>query len=74
VIATLRNRNFSLLWLAGLVSQMGNWMLFVALPFHVYAVTGSALATSAWLMAYILPGWSRSVSYTHLTLPTIYSV
>jgi predicted MFS family arabinose efflux permease len=56
VIATLRTRNFSLLWLAGLVSQMGNWMLFVALPFHVYAVTGSALATSAWLMAYILPG------------------
>ena len=53
---TFRNRNFSLLWLAGLVSLLGNWMLIAALPFHIYAVTGSALATSAWLMAYILPG------------------
>ena len=56
MMATFRNRNFSLLWLAGLVSLMGNWMLMAALPFHIYAVTGSALATSAWLMAYILPG------------------
>jgi predicted MFS family arabinose efflux permease len=36
--------------------MMGNWMLLVAIPFHIYAVTNSALATSAWLMAYILPG------------------
>mgnify|MGYP001827249646 CR=1 FL=1 len=56
MIATLRNRNFSLLWLAGLVSLMGNWMIIVALPYHIYAVTGSALATSAWIMASILPG------------------
>ncbi len=56
MIATLRRRNFSLLWLAGLISLMGNWMLIVALPYHVYAVTGSALATSGWLIAHILPG------------------
>ncbi len=56
MIATFRNRNFSLLWLAGLISITGNWMLIAALPFHIYSVTGSALATSAWLMAYILPG------------------
>ena len=56
MIDTFRNRNFSLLWLAGLISLMGNWMLIVAIPFHIYAVTESALATSAWLMAYILPG------------------
>lgn len=54
--AVFRNRNFSLLWAAGLVSLMGNWMLFVALPFHVYDLTGSALATSGLLMAMILPG------------------
>jgi predicted MFS family arabinose efflux permease len=56
MITTLRNRNFSLLWLAGLISLMGNWMLITALPFHIYTVTGSALATSGWLIAYILPG------------------
>jgi MFS family permease len=56
MIATLRNRNFALLWLAGLISFTGNWMLLVALPFHVYSITGSALATSGLLMAYIAPG------------------
>ncbi|MCP4423608.1 MAG: MFS transporter, partial [Chloroflexi bacterium] len=56
MLATLRNRNFSLLWVAGLVSLIGNWILIAALPFHIYAVTGSALATSGWLMAYIVPG------------------
>ena len=56
MFAIFRNRNFSLLWLAGLISIMGNWVLIAALPFHVYAVTQSALATSGWLMAYILPG------------------
>ena len=56
MLATLRNRNFSLLWTAGLISLIGNWMLIAAIPFHVYDVTGSALATSGWLIAYILPG------------------
>jgi MFS family permease len=56
MLALFRNKNFSLLWVAGLVSIMGNWILMVALPYHIYNVTGSALATSAWLMAYILPG------------------
>ena len=56
MMAIFRNRNFSLIWFAGLISIMGNWILMVALPYHIYKVTGSALATSAWLMASILPG------------------
>jgi MFS family permease len=56
MMAIFRNRNFSLIWFAGLISIMGNWIIMVALPYHIYNVTGSALATSAWLMAYILPG------------------
>ncbi len=56
MIATLRNRNFSLLWMAGLVSLIGNWMLIAALPFYVYELTDSALMTSGLLMAMILPG------------------
>ncbi len=56
MIATFRNRNFSLLWTAGLISLIGNWMLLAALPFYVYKLTGSALATSGLLMAMILPG------------------
>ncbi len=56
MLATLRNRNFSLLWLGGLISQSGNWLLLTALPFYVYELTGSALATSGLMMAYIAPG------------------
>ncbi|MGD8857799.1 MAG: MFS transporter [Chloroflexota bacterium] len=56
MIATLRNRSFFLLWLGGLISMIGNWMLMAALPFYVYQVTGSALATSGLLMAYLAPG------------------
>jgi predicted MFS family arabinose efflux permease len=56
MLATLKERNFALLWTGGLVSLIGNWILIAAMPFHIYAVTNSALATSAWLMAYIAPG------------------
>ncbi len=55
MIATLRQRNFALLWFAGLISYAGNWMLRVALPLYVYQQTGSTLATGAMFMAGILP-------------------
>lgn len=53
--AILRQRNFALLWFGGLISMIGDWMLFVALPIYVYQLTGSTLATSATLVARILP-------------------
>ncbi len=56
MLKTLKNKNFALLWTGGLISMIGNWVLLAALPFHVYALTGSALATSGLLMAYIAPG------------------
>jgi Na+/melibiose symporter-like transporter len=51
VRTVLRQRDFALLWFAGLVSFTGDWMLAVALPFTVYEVTGSALATGGVLVA-----------------------
>ena len=54
--ALLKQRNFALVWAGGLISMIGNWVLLTALPFYVYAMTGSALATSGILMAYIAPG------------------
>jgi MFS family permease len=51
----LRNRGFALVWLAGLLSQVGDWVLRVALPFHVYQQTGSVLATGAMFAAETLP-------------------
>jgi MFS family permease len=55
VLATLRHRDFGLLWLAGLVSVIGNFALIVALPLHVYRLTGSTLATAGSLAAGTLP-------------------
>ena len=40
----LRQRDFGLVWTAAPISQMGDWVLIAALPFYVYATTGSALA------------------------------
>lgn len=51
MLATLRQRNFSLLWFAGLISMMGDWMLTVALPVAVYELTDSVWATSGIVIA-----------------------
>jgi MFS family permease len=55
MFATLRQRNFGLLWFGGLISLAGDWMLNVALPIYVYTLTGSALATGGMLVARIIP-------------------
>lgn len=56
MISLLKQRNFAFIWAGGLISMIGNWILLTALPFYVYEMTGSALATSGILMAYIAPG------------------
>jgi predicted MFS family arabinose efflux permease len=56
MLTVLRNRNFMLLWSAGLISMMGTWMLLAALPFYLYQVTGSALASAALFMVFMVPG------------------
>ncbi len=55
MLAILRQRNFSLLWSAGLISMIGDWMLFIALPIYVYKLTGSALATGTMFIAEMIP-------------------
>lgn len=55
MLATFRQRNFTLLWLGGLISLAGDWMLNIALPVYVYTVTRSALATSLMAIAAFLP-------------------
>ncbi|HLG63906.1 MAG TPA: MFS transporter [Ktedonosporobacter sp.] len=51
----LRNRNYFLLWIGGLISSLGDWVLMGALPFYVYARTGSPLATGLTFAASVLP-------------------
>jgi MFS family permease len=55
VLAVLRRRDFSLLWLSGLVSVAGDWVLMIALPYYVYVTTGSTLATAGMTAAELAP-------------------
>jgi hypothetical protein len=55
VIATLRSRDFALLWTAGLISVAGDFALIIALPLHAYALTGSAVAIGGVFAASLLP-------------------
>jgi MFS family permease len=53
--AVLRQRNFALLWIGQMISSLGDWVLWIALPFFVYEQTGSALATGAMFVVQTLP-------------------
>jgi predicted MFS family arabinose efflux permease len=55
VLRVLRSRNFGLLWSAGLISMIGDWVLFVGLPVEIYRRTGSTLATAGMVLASLLP-------------------
>jgi len=51
----LRIRDFRLLWAASLISALGSWLLTLAVPAHVFLVTGSLQATGLTLAAEYLP-------------------
>jgi MFS family permease len=55
MLAALRQRNYALLWWAGLVSVLGDWLLYVALPYYIFQTTGSALATGSMVIAQTAP-------------------
>ncbi|MGH8876419.1 MAG: MFS transporter [Stackebrandtia sp.] len=56
-LAVLRQRDFALLWWAGLISIAGNWMLIIAVPVAVYQLTGSAAVLAATTAA----GWGPRI-------------
>ena len=56
MIATLRQRNFALLWVAGLISFVGDWALIAALPVYLFGRTGSTLLSGLIWLSYPLSG------------------
>ncbi|MEV0221995.1 MFS transporter [Streptomyces sp. NPDC050704] len=53
--SALKNSSFRLLWTSSTVSGLGSWLLVVALPFHVFQLTGSPAATGLTLALEALP-------------------
>src|SRR4051812_16418604 len=51
----VRHRSFACVWSAGLVSMIGDWMLWVVLPIRVYELSGSPLATAVLIAALLCP-------------------
>ena len=54
-MSALRTPNFRRLWLAGLVSDTGDWLLLASLPIVVYQFTGSTLGTAAAFLVELIP-------------------
>ncbi|MFY1593109.1 MFS transporter [Micromonospora sp. WMMD737] len=51
----VRNRRFGLLWTSTLLSNLGNWLMIVAVPVYVYTMTGSTLSSGFAFVAQTLP-------------------
>ncbi len=55
MLQALRIRDFRLLWAGSLVSALGSWLLILAIPAHIFLVTGSLRDTGLTLAAEYLP-------------------
>jgi MFS family permease len=55
MLAVLRQRNFALVWVAGLLSLTMDWLLYVAVPLAVYELTGSTVATAISVATRVIP-------------------
>ncbi|MGC5331580.1 MFS transporter [Micromonospora sp. DT62] len=51
----IRNRRFGLLWTSTLLSNLGNWLMIVAVPVYVYTMTGSTFSSGLAFVAQTLP-------------------
>jgi MFS family permease len=55
LLAVLRNRNSRRLWTATTIDSFGSWLLVMAVPLQVFALTGSATSTGLALAIQALP-------------------
>lgn len=62
MLRVLARRDFALLWAAGLISNLGSWATFVAIPVFVFQQTGSALAATAVFTVTVVPMLLTSVA------------
>jgi MFS family permease len=85
----LKQRNFALLWTGGLISFIGDWILFVSLPLYILELTDSVLAMGIGFLVNLIPmlflgsvggvfadRWDRrkALIWTNVALAPLYSV
>ena len=51
----LKKRSYSLLWFAHIISEVGNWLTFIAITMLAYQITESGLAVSGVFVARTIP-------------------
>jgi MFS family permease len=54
-MSPLRDQSFRRLWIAGLISDTGDWLLLVSLPILVYESTHSTIGTAAAFLVQLAP-------------------
>lgn len=54
-LPVLSNRRFRHLWIASTIDSFGSWLLVMAVPLHVFALTGSAMSTGLALAVQAAP-------------------
>ncbi|HWI30092.1 MAG TPA: MFS transporter [Microbacterium sp.] len=59
-------RAFRRLWGAGLISETGDWLLFIALPLVVFDLTGSAVGTAIAFLLELVPAVVLAPLAAHL--------
>jgi len=55
MLSLLRQRDYALLWWSALISGIGNFILIAALPYYVYSISGSTLASGATFVSETVP-------------------
>ena len=55
MLSLLRQRNYALLWWSAFISGIGNFILIAALPYYVYSISGSTLASGATFISETVP-------------------
>lgn len=55
MLSVLRQRNYALLWVGGFISMLGDFVLFVGLPYEIYRLTGSTVAMAGMVLSFLVP-------------------
>ncbi len=55
MLSLLRRRDYALLWWSAFISGIGNYILIAALPYYVYSISGSTLASGATFVSETVP-------------------